>query len=117
MLPDFFGSVGKNRGHEADEGGQDPEKGGLGRAPLGGGCGGGVEPVLQDVQIQRAQVNRAEVVQGMKDDMELKIDGGFSQPGDQFLQAQQNPAVDLQELRIRNQVFLGVEVIKVSQEE
>jgi len=56
-------------------------------------------------------------VDAVEDHVEFEILVGLPQAGGQFLEAQENPAVQILELGIRDPVFLRVEIIQVPQEE
>ena len=60
--------------------------GGLARTPLSRLRLGGIQPVFQDIQIESAHVDSAEIVERMKHGMELEFLVGLPHPLDQLLQ-------------------------------
>ena len=72
-LPDLVGGEAEDGGDEAGEGFGDAPEGGL-RAAAGGVVGGeGVEAVLEDVEVERAEVGVHELVEGVIGAVELEV--------------------------------------------
>src|SRR5262245_48011901 len=71
LLPDLLRREGKERRHQAAERLRDPEERRLRRAPLAAAGERGVEPVLDDVEVDGAHRHRAELVEGVEDAVEL----------------------------------------------
>ena len=55
------------------------------------GRSGNVQPVFQNVQVHRAQIHRAIIIQCVKNNMELKTFVSFRYAFNDFLQAMQSP--------------------------
>jgi hypothetical protein len=114
MLPDLLGGKGENRRHEVNQCLEDPIERCLNRAPLPGIGPLAVETVLHNVQIKGAQIDAAKVVQGMIDDMKLKILIGLATSSQKGLRPMENPTVQLGEGFGRHRVFLRIKVVEVT---
>ncbi len=117
IRPDLLGGKGENGGHEPDQDVQDVVHGGL-SAPPGRGVGrGGVEPVLEDVEVEGREVQGAVVVERVVDGVELVPVVG---PASLFHQADERVAhvpVDLGHGLGGDGVTGRVEVEEVTQDE
>src|SRR3954471_20219287 len=69
--PQLLGGEAEDRRHEPDERMRDVPKGGLRRASRVRLGGTGIEPVLQDVEVEAAEILGAEGLQLLRDEMEL----------------------------------------------
>ncbi len=113
-LPDLFGGERKDGRGQGRERAADPGHGGLGGPALPGGGGRGVEPVLQDVEIEGRERRRAEV-----DERSGRRRGTRSArtPRDARREPpslRQRPAVERQEVRpARPPSRRGIEVVEV----
>ena len=72
MRPDLVGGEGQDRRHQTRHRVQDLPQGRLRRTPARRRGGGAVQPVLDDVEIQRAQIDRTEVDQLLHHEMEAE---------------------------------------------
>ena len=72
MLPDFLGGEHDDRRREAQQSARDAIHGGLRRAPRAVSRRKRVEPVLEHVEIKRAQVHDGEIVQRVEDAVKFK---------------------------------------------
>src|SRR5437660_864358 len=77
----------------------------------------GVEPVLDDVEIEGRQVHRAEVVHAVEDGVELVLVVGPPDAADQARQAIEDPAIDLVQARVGLPVARGIEIAEVAEQE
>jgi hypothetical protein len=73
-----------------------------------------VEPVLQDIEIEGAHLDRTEILDTVINDVKLKMLVGLPNPLDQFLKSVEGPSVYLMDLLIGPLVFFWNEVIQVS---
>ena len=117
MVPDLLGRERQDRRHQADERIQDAVAGRLGRAALRRVRRRGVEPVLQDVEIERREVHRAEVVEALEREVELVGLVRLPHPLDRPVEPQHRPAVQARERGVRDRVPRRVEVGEVPEEE
>src|SRR6185295_18564547 len=72
-LPNFFGSKRQNRRHQVYENLENGIQGGLRRASGFRRCAFAIKTVFDDVQILRAQVDAAEIVERVIDNVEFVI--------------------------------------------
>ncbi len=108
---------GQDRRHQPGQRGQHLEADGLrGAAPRVVGRRH-VEPVLDDVEVERREIHRAEVVEGVKGHVELVVLVRPPHPRDQPAQAEQGPVVELVHVAVGAPVALGVEVGEGAEEE
>jgi hypothetical protein len=91
-------------------------KSGLSRSPALGTGRKGIKPILQDIEIEGAHLYCTKVLNTVVDRVELKTLISLANPGDEFLKLMESPPVHLVEFRIRNPVFLRVEVVEVPKE-
>ena len=70
----------------------------LRRAPFGRIRSFAIEPVFDDVQILRAQIDAAEIIEAVIDHVELALLIGLAAAAEQIFRALENPAVELVEI-------------------
>ena len=97
-LPDLVAGEGQDRAEELGQGVEDQVHRGLSRAALDAVARLAVEAVLQNVQIELAELGHAEIVDRVGQDMELIVVIGFEGGLDQLVQPGHGPAVELQHL-------------------
>src|SRR5262245_46002048 len=83
VAPRLLGGEREDRRHEPRQRAEDVEAHRLGRTPPRVVEQRGVEPVLDDVEIERREVHRAEVVHGVEDRVELVLVVGAPHAADQ----------------------------------
>src|ERR1044071_7836834 len=98
MLPALRRRERQDRGHEVHEDFENAVECRLGRAPRARPRRLAIEAVLHDVEIERAQVHAAEVVERMINDMELELIVRVEAAREQRVGAAENPPVALLEL-------------------
>ncbi|VTR68162.1 hypothetical protein DESC_70002 [Desulfosarcina cetonica] len=115
--PDLFRGKGHDRRHDACHGIQNGVHGRLGATPRQGCRRAGVEPVLEDIQVEGGEIHGTVVIQAVVDHMELigviRLEGTLDHP----LEFVQGEAVDIQHLVNRHGVLLGIEIVQVAQDE
>jgi hypothetical protein len=77
---------------------------------------GGIDPVLQHIEIKSGEVQSAEAMKAMIKDMKFVRFISPANPLDQSLQLMEGKTVDLHEFRVRDAIGAGIEIVKVSQE-
>ena len=107
VAPDLFGGEAHQGRQQAHEGVQQPVERGLRAAPRLRFRRRGVEPVLQHIEVHRAQVHRAEGVDRVIDLVELEVVVPGAAAGHQVLGAQQDPLVELRHLAGRHRIVCG----------
>src|SRR5215467_9326318 len=107
----------EDRRHEPRQPAEDVEADGLGSAPPRVVGQRGVEPVLDDVEVERREVDRAEVVDGVEDRVELVVVVGAPDAADQPRQPIEDPAVNLVQPGVRLAVARGIEIAEVAEQE
>ena len=117
VAPRLLGGERQDGRHESREDAEHVEADGLGRAPPRVVGVRGVEPVLDDVEIERREVDRAEVVHPVEDRVELVFVVGAPHAADQARQPIEDPAVDLVQSRVRLAVPRGIEIAQVAEQE
>ena len=117
VVPDLLGRERQDRRHQANERVQDAVAGRLGRPALRRVRRRGVEPVLQDVEIERREVHRAEVVEALEREVELVRLVRLPHPLDRPVEPQHRPAVQARERGVRDRVRRRIEVGEVPEEE
>ncbi len=100
VAPRFLGREREDGRHEPRQRAEDVEAHGLRRAPPRVVGQRGVEPVLDDVEVERRQIDRAEIVHGVEDRVELVLVVGAPDAGDQAREAIEDPAIDLVQPRV-----------------
>ena len=117
VAPDLVGGKAEDGRQPAVHGLGDVVHGGLAGAPGPAVGRGGVLAVLDDVQVEAAQVHHAEVVDLLVDEVELVVPVG----GDDFLLelvgAIHDPAVQFEHVRPRDLVDRWIEAIEVGEQE
>ena len=73
-----------------------------------------VEAVLEHVEIKRAQIHYAEIVQRVEDAMKFEAVITLAALADQFGRAREHPAIDFPEVRIGQGVALRIEVGQIA---
>src|SRR6266702_5936175 len=116
-LPDFVGGEAEDRGDEAGEGFGDAPEGGLGAAAGGVVGGKGVEAVLEDVEVEGAEVGVRELVEGVVGAVELEVVVGGADPGSEFGKAGEDVLVEGLHLAEVDGLGGGVEVVDIAEEE
>ena len=114
--PDLLGREGEHRGRERRDGASDPVHDRLRRTPLPRRRGRGVQPVLDDVEVEGRERRGAEVDEGVVHDVELIALVGFADPRRQGPGLAQDPSVERQEAGHRDRVPGRVEVVEVRQQ-
>jgi hypothetical protein len=99
-----------------DENFQDPMKGGLGGTSLLGSRRATVEPVFDDIKIKGTQVDAAEIVEGVVDDVEFEFLIGVPAAGQEVLRALEDPTVQIGEGFGLHCVLFGIEVVEVAEQ-
>src|SRR2546425_6128191 len=117
VAPRLFAGEREDRRQEPRQRAQDVVADGLRRAPPRIVGQRGVEPVLDDVEIEGRQVHRAEVVHAVEDGVELVLVVGPPDAADQARQAIEDPAVDLVQARVGLPVARGIEIAEVAEQE
>src|SRR5438132_3973655 len=100
VAPRLFAGEREDRRQEPRQRAEDVVADGLRRAPPRVVGQRGVEPVLDDVEIEGRQVHRAEVVHAVEDGVELVLVVGPPDAADQARQAIEDPAIDLVQARV-----------------
>src|ERR1051326_1167773 len=98
MLPDLRRRKRQDRRHQVYEHVENTVERGLRRAPRARPRRLAIEAVLHNVEIERAQVYAAEVVERMVNDMELELIVRVEAAREQRVGAAENPAVELVDL-------------------
>src|SRR5216683_131247 len=114
-LPDFVGGEAEDWGDEAGEGFGDAPEGGLGAAAGGVVGGEGVEAVLEDIEVEGAEVGVGELVEGVVGAVELEVVVGGADPGGEFGQAGEDVLVEGLHLAKVDGLGGGVEVVDVAE--
>ena len=112
--PDLITGEGQDGGEQLGHGVQDQVQGGLGAAALQTILLLTVEPVLDDVQIEAAQLHHAEIIDGMGHHMELILVIGGLHLLDQGVELGDSPAVQGQHILGGHQI-IGVKAVEVAQ--
>src|SRR5215831_1351508 len=86
-------------------------------APCTRGRASRVESVLHDIEIQRAEVYRAEVDEPLNDNVKGEFVICGQRAADELLRSVQDPAVDLRQLGNRHLVTHGIKSGQVPQKE
>ena len=94
-LPEFLGRVRDDRREQAGQRVVEPGQDELRGAAVGAVGVLGVEPVLEDVEIEARQLDRAELVDPLIDAVELELLVGRADVADHLVELPQGPAVDL----------------------
>ena len=115
QLIGFFRREGQNRRHHAQERVQHLVHGADARYPVHVVGQGDIEPVFQHIEIERRQIDRAEVVERMVDGVKFIVRIGLPHALDELVQAADDEPVDLHALCQRNRVLPGVETLIVPQ--
>src|SRR4030067_1923991 len=76
-----------------------------------------IKPVLQNIEIDSAHVNQTEIVQGMKDYMELKVRISLHYAAIEFLQPVKGPPVYFLQLIHCYRIELRIKVIQIAKKE
>src|SRR5437879_7636417 len=117
MLPDLLGGEDQNRSHQAHQGVRNAVDGRLRRAAALAARSKCVEAIFQDVEVKRAQVHHAEIVQRMEHAVELKGVVPAAALLDQFGRALEHPAIKLVKLFMRQRVAREIKVGQVAERE
>ncbi len=96
---------------------EDLEHGRLGRAPQGGLPPGAVGAVLDDVEIEGAEVDGEEIEQGVDDRVVLVVLVGLADAPPDLFRPVEDPAVEVEELARGNGVRGRVKAVEVAEEE
>jgi hypothetical protein len=115
--PKFIRRERQNRRHELRQRHENLIQRRLRAAPLVRILMKSVQAVFQNVQIDRAQVHRTEVVQRVEDGVKLVGLVGVPDFRNQFAKPQQRPPVQLGQLLIRYAVLRRIEIVEVTQQE
>ena len=116
-LPRLLGGEAEYRGHEAKQAPGDVVERVLRRAPRGRIRGARIQAVLEDVEVERAEVLRAERLQPRDRGMELELLAVGEDRGLQLGGERGRIAVDLQPILDRHRVPLRIEVRGVREQE
>ena len=74
-----------------------------------------VETILKNIEIDGAQVHRAEIVQRVKDRMKLKILIALLDTLNQIAEHDQCPAIQFGQLLIRDTILSRIEIVEITQ--
>jgi hypothetical protein len=88
-------------------------KGSLSRFPAPGTGRKRIKPILQDIEIEGAHLDRAKILNAMVDRVELETLITLANPGDEFLKLMECPSVHFMKLITGNAFFLRMEVVKI----
>jgi len=94
---------------------KDLVQGGLGGAARQRIAAGGIQPVLDDVEVEGAHRRAAEIVQPLIDGVELEALKGLDDPGGEFVVARQGPAIELGQLPAGQAVPIGIEIGEIAE--
>ena len=117
VRPHLVRGEGQDRGHQPRQRGEQLEAHRLGGAAHRIVGGPDVEPVLDGVEVERGEVDRAEVVDRVEGHVELEVLVRLPPARDQITEAQQGPAVELVHVAVRAPIALGVEVGQGAEQE
>src|SRR4029077_10721458 len=110
MLPDLIGSEHHNRTEEPRQRAGDAVDGCLSGTPLTALWRKRVKPVLENIEIKRAQVYDAEVIQRVIDSMEVEILIECEALGCQLTGPSNHPTIQFLEGIFRYRVARGIKV-------
>ena len=113
-LPDLVAGEGQDGGKQPGHGGDDEVQRRLGGAAAQAVLLLAVQTILDDIQVEGAEVYHAEIIDGMGDHVEFIVVIGFAAGGDQAVQLGQRPAIQLLHFLGGNQI-VRVEFIQVAQ--
>src|SRR5579883_353789 len=113
VFPDFVGSEYEDRRKEPRQPACDAVDSGLRRASFATLCRKCVKPVLENIEIKRAQIHDAEVVQRVVNAMKIEALVELQALGHKLLRTPQHPAVELFERVLRHRVHRRIEVKKI----
>ncbi len=102
---------------EAQQRLRDAIHGGLRRAARAVSRRERVEPVLQHIEIKRAEIHHGKIVQRVEDAMKFKSLVPFAALRDQFRRARKHPAVELFHFGVGHGIARGIEIGEISQRE
>src|SRR5574341_2279996 len=115
-LPGLLRGEAQDRRHHAHQALRDVPQGRLRRAPRKRSCAAGVEPVLEDIQVEGAELLGAERLQLLRDEMELEARVVGLHLVLQARRQRERVAVDLDHLRHGHRVPGRVEIGGVGEE-
>src|SRR5882724_511519 len=117
ILPDLFGSENEDRCDETNQGAGNFPDGGL-RGAAGFAFGRlSVEAVLQNVEVEGAEVHDTVVMDGVIDAVEFVAGVPFAALGNEFGGAIEHPTIDFLELIVRKSVARGIEIAEIAKGE
>ena len=83
-------------------------------APCVAASGASIQPILEYIKIQRAEISGGEVIDRAVDLVKLESVIPGAAAVDKIPSARQDPTVDVQHLLDRNRVAFGIEIVQIT---
>src|ERR1043166_10064293 len=103
--PDLLSRESQYRSHQLCHGNENLKQHRLRSSTQRRICSERIQPIFQNIEVDRAQIHRAKVVECVEDRMKLKIVVGLTNPCDQFTEPMQSPTIQLRQLLIRHTIL------------
>jgi len=116
-LPQLLGREGQDRRHQAHQAVRDVPERGLRRAPRRRICGEGIQPVLDHVEVEGAEILGTERLQLLRHEMELVARVVRHRLLLHLRRHRKRVPVDLHQASGRHRVLAGIEVRGVGEQE